>query len=327
MRTRTAENVKTASIDSLQKATGCRIHIERSHREVRLFGSTESTENAAQLLEQMELQCAEEEVLWPKSSSLPEAPLQAIATEFGVALLRKDDRCVSVLGLADAVALAATEVRKQAAQPSMTTSPDAIPGAEPDFQSKESHEPAAPLGVRKNGIDTLRENLGERTPQMQPPMAGSVLVKPQPSDDLATNQVSGQYLGMGSMKQKKTMQPADHVCHMCPSCGTGFFCTECGAPLKNVDAINNQASVPITQTPWVPQMMQGYGQLGEWYSPPSTPSSQNQSHMQTFPYPVLMVAPGTMHPTNMMMMGIGGGCVSMTPASYAGGSDNAFTNN
>merc|ERR1712187_465359 len=130
---------------------------ERSHYEVRLFGSQESTEKAAELLENMALECSEDEVLTP-TYSMDELLLQAIATKFGVTLLKKGDRCISVLGLRDSVSHACAELRQRALEQV------AEPIAASAVAMKDRSESADPY-------DSPKEDLCDRTPHMHPSMA------------------------------------------------------------------------------------------------------------------------------------------------------------
>ena len=54
----------------IQNQSGCRLHIERSRSEVRLFGSKEAAAVADRLLDDFQKMCIERLVPCPKSSNL-----------------------------------------------------------------------------------------------------------------------------------------------------------------------------------------------------------------------------------------------------------------
>merc|ERR1719310_394387 len=63
MRTRTNLNTSEAAVAQIQQESGCRIHIERSAQQIRLFGPQDVTVSAQHLLEILDDMCGEESVM------------------------------------------------------------------------------------------------------------------------------------------------------------------------------------------------------------------------------------------------------------------------
>jgi len=108
LRTRTLQSGEQAMVAMIQQESGCRIHIERSRHEVRLFGHSEAVEIAEELLEELDKNCMEIAVPMDTSGVTP-AVLQAFAESCHVTL-RLDDEQLVLLGIEDTVKKAAEEL-------------------------------------------------------------------------------------------------------------------------------------------------------------------------------------------------------------------------
>jgi len=98
MRTRTLHTTSQVSVAMLQEETGCRVHIERTRREVRLFGPSEGVTAASALIDRFADTCTEEAVI---ATVDPEA-LEALAHRCGVTF-RLETGTVVALGLRERV--------------------------------------------------------------------------------------------------------------------------------------------------------------------------------------------------------------------------------
>lgn len=259
MRTRTLQDRSLSAVAHLQQASGCRIHIERSRREVRLFGAADSVEIAEKILEDLVSRCVEVSV---RSPGLPEGDefsevLEALANSCAVTFYvptEMDGRegLVTVLGVKASVHTAAEELRRYFADPQNYQSSRWEKGASP---------PEEPLGVVTSklppaaaAISTGEEEKPGRRPKAQlqaqklqsvAQQSNSVLQQPKDKNlqqlhqDLKQLQQLQQHLQM----QKQCPQAAlpevgskDHTggcetCRSCPTCGAARFCGTCGTQL------------------------------------------------------------------------------------------------
>jgi len=110
MRTRTNPDVSLAAVARLQEQSGCRIHIERSLPQIRLFGPKDKTGIAQRLLNLLESMCVEEAVEMKCPQYLDLQMLQTFAEEFGVTL-QVEEKQIVVLGIDGAVKEASRELR------------------------------------------------------------------------------------------------------------------------------------------------------------------------------------------------------------------------
>lgn len=228
MRTRTMQDPQQAVVARLEQETGCRVHIERSSREVRLFGPSAGAALAARRLDELDRECAEEVVPVGVCAFTAES-LQALAHACGVTL-RVEEAQVVVLGLRDAVVLAAEELRTvadgaqagQAAAKVLGALGHSVPDKMVREVPRETHSPAhgvvttkmprapSPVGSVADAPAGRVHNHAHRKPQAPKPWH---------------NQRSG---GGGCLKGcgHGFGAPAG----ACPTCGAGNFCSHCGAP-------------------------------------------------------------------------------------------------
>jgi len=111
MRTRKIDDMTQAAVARIQHESGCRVHIDRNSQDVRLFGRQDKVVVAQRLLEQLEPMCVAEAVHMKGPMPLDAEQLQVFAQVFGVGL-QLEQRQITVLGIAGAVAEAAKELRK-----------------------------------------------------------------------------------------------------------------------------------------------------------------------------------------------------------------------
>lgn len=104
MRTRT-QTSSNAAVVRLQSESGCRIHIERSRNEVRIFGPAENRAIAERLLEELEEACSGINV-YTRTARFSVRAMHLVAISCGVTLGNENMGYVTVFGLRDAVACA-----------------------------------------------------------------------------------------------------------------------------------------------------------------------------------------------------------------------------
>jgi len=116
MRTRTMSGSEEALIEMMQEKCGCRVHIERSRHEVRIFGDEEGVRKADEILSELATQCAQACVPINDSAQLAGASLQALAHQCGVSLRIEQCRVI-VFGRKTSLMKAVEELRSYIADP------------------------------------------------------------------------------------------------------------------------------------------------------------------------------------------------------------------
>lgn len=106
---RTRHEGPSAIVEVIQKQSGCRLHIERTRHEVRLFGDTKAIGEATELLSDLADKCSEEAVLLKQGSWPSAEALQSMALKNKVTF-RCEEHQVIALGLTEAVSAAVKEL-------------------------------------------------------------------------------------------------------------------------------------------------------------------------------------------------------------------------
>jgi len=156
MRTRLDENPEKSMLQWMQTQCGCRIHIERSLQEVRLFGPDENTKHGLELIQEFSERCVEAAIP-SKSDSMPDSVVKAITDTYQVTV-NVEMRQVMVYGLKDAVEQAKHEVESYLETGSLTlvasvdTDAESDDGTSSSFSSSaatwgECPEPSSPAGT------------------------------------------------------------------------------------------------------------------------------------------------------------------------------------
>lgn len=115
MRTRILEDPSQSAVARLQEASGCRVHIERTSQEVRIFGPKEGTHIVDKMLEEMDNDCTEIMISIDPNVILDPERLKVIAHERGITF-RTSSAQISVLGRKDFVEAAAADVERYASE-------------------------------------------------------------------------------------------------------------------------------------------------------------------------------------------------------------------
>ncbi|CAE7607117.1 unnamed protein product [Symbiodinium natans] len=118
MRTRTGQDDghTAVALQQIQNQSGCRLHIERSKCEVRLFGPNAAVALADRLLDDFQKMCMERLVTCPNSTSLNLDILNEMAQVMCVTFRLEED-LIFILGLEEVVADAAEELARFLANP------------------------------------------------------------------------------------------------------------------------------------------------------------------------------------------------------------------
>jgi len=233
MRTRTNLNTSEAAVAQIQQESGCRIHIERSAQQIRLFGPQDSIAIAQQLLEKLDRMCIQESVTMTSPSQVDVEKLQPFAEEFGVTL-QVDEMVVTVLGINTAVAEASKALRNSSQRggevavghPSeicRSALMKAMASLKVDGSSKSSSSTCST-------VDTLPQCTENGSSGSEHILQGVVTSKIPPKTPPPTNEDSSQ------RAPRSSNTGAQHTPHGgCPTCGcTAKFCVNCGEPAQKM---------------------------------------------------------------------------------------------
>lgn len=193
MRTRTWSDHPQAAIWHLQKESGCRIHIERTSQEVRLFGSSDSIAAAEKLIDAFAEDCSSESVLMA-TSALTATEVQSLACSCGVTFRIEPDH-ILILGFRDAVASAVEEVKRYARE--RETEPDKTMMPNECFAQGGNSSCCG-------------------TPELSPA-------------DVSQSKTFG-IMQHQAFSQDASVTPVCQRAAPCPTCGVGRFCVHCGEP-------------------------------------------------------------------------------------------------
>ena len=115
VRTRTVQRDE-AALARIQAESGCRVHIERQQREVRLFGPVDSVALAESRLKELEEECCEDVVLESLDTETDletlQASLEPLAMDYNVTLCIDKSLGLRVFGLKAGVKAASAELNE-----------------------------------------------------------------------------------------------------------------------------------------------------------------------------------------------------------------------
>lgn len=268
MRERSNPDTTKSVVAKIQEVSGCRVHIERTSKEIRLFGPNDAVPVAQQLLDQLDGLCIEETVDMNCPKYLDVEMLHAFAHEFGVAL-QVEEKQVIVLGISGAVKAAAQELRDydsdqrqcglglHAGKPSEIACAavfDAISNLGADVTMLALKPKVAMLKPKQ----TSKLSCNSTTADSLPPMANESSSsdtqmkagraqrhtkedanKQCPFSPCAMCGDCGAFCVQCGMAATKKLDPALGACM---SCGAANFCTYCGEPTQKTKLKNKAAS-------------------------------------------------------------------------------------
>lgn len=226
MRTRTHVDSSQSSVAIIQEKSGCRMHIDRHSRQVRLFGPEEATDVAQQLLRKLDSMCSAVTIVM-NPAVLVEHRLHGVAQEFGVTLLVQD-RWIVVLGLAGAIVEAAEELRN-AEEGNLFVSRTSILKAMSDLRefTTSSHD----LVTSVSCSSTTEGNLAQTIEASLRRPEGCVRkeLPPGPCPRCGAVDVCG-HSGQRSPQKTNRACPAP-----CARCNVARFCAYCGSATSTLD--------------------------------------------------------------------------------------------
>jgi len=244
MRTRTSSSIGEAAVARIQHLTGCRIHIERTVRQVQLLGPDNATAVAQQLVQKLETMCKEEVMLVDNTSTLDTQVMQAFADEFGITLQVEEGQ-IRIMGIAAAAAEACTQFAESLRVGSLE-----IAGNGSEICRIAVRAAIAELKVDGVYIDDqycVPDPIEEGTSQLMgaviaklPPSMEEAAAQPQPAPQqaarnsrsygaCATCGCSANFCVKCGHSTRETLQCTGAGC---PVCGIVNFCMFCGHPTE-----------------------------------------------------------------------------------------------
>ncbi|CAE7857999.1 hypothetical protein AK812_SmicGene3963 [Symbiodinium microadriaticum] len=254
MRTRTGQEDGVA-LQRIQNQSGCRLHIERSKSEVRLFGSKEAAAVADRLLDDFQKMCMERFIPCPNSSMLDLDRLNEMAQVLCVTF-RLEENVIFILGVEDVVVAAAQELSKYLSNP----------GA---YRAPEATDACAKISTKVSMLCNLDASPGTTTASGEVFESGSELGADwspsqgqQPANSPGFGVLSStppcmaspsSYGSPGGMQQPLMPRGmfADPDGHHCNHCGAPRFCGHCGNQIWTIQS----SGAPLMLTPATPQIL------------------------------------------------------------------------
>ncbi|CAE8649389.1 unnamed protein product [Polarella glacialis] len=291
MRTRTLETTSRVSVAWLQQMSGCRVHIERTQQQVRLFGPKETVAVADRLLAELESGlCASVAVPVEDGHSLPSVSLQLLAHSCGITLQIAESE-ILVLGLVAAVEEAAEELSRFVQDPSnfqLRREPDAaVMAAAAAAASAPASAPSnckgttsvgslmtkAPASAMSKALSFATTSVGSlmTTGDFSGGSSHSADDESYSENHATANGVLTRMLPPRSSKPQmqqqhsaRTMAPDQNsgmACSTCgvPDSGSGNFCIYCGSPIRQMTSMSlaSFAAFSATQGQGRDQMLEG----------------------------------------------------------------------
>lgn len=235
MRERSNPDTTKSVVAKIQEVSGCRVHIERTSKEIRLFGPNDAVPVAQQLLDQLDGLCIEETVDMNCPKYLDVEMLHAFAHEFGVAL-QVEEKQVIVLGISGAVKAAAQELRDY-------DSDQREIGLGLHVGKPSEIACAAVFDAISNlGADVTMLALKPKVAMLKPKQTSKLSCNSTTADSLppmANESSSSDTQMKAGRAQRHTKEDANKQCPFspCAMCGDcGAFCVQCGmAATKKLD--------------------------------------------------------------------------------------------
>lgn len=254
MRTRTlveGPDVSKSAVEQIQHLSGCRVHIERSKHEVRLFGPKSAGVVADRLINELEEICAEYSVDTPNPQVLSPDVLHAIA-HAGSVSMRVEPQQIAVLGLSCAVESAVAELTQYMANPDHfepCRNPDATNSGVAAALSKlnaDRHLSSATTtsGSLPSSFDDSDHSTEMCYESYEHPRRNKVRSGTSTASKLANNlHLHPQQHVQQAQQQQVLRQDVAHTC--CQTCGAHRFCGTCGQQVWQMNMVG--FAVPYVQ--------------------------------------------------------------------------------
>jgi len=260
MRTRMQSTTALITVATMQEETGCRVHIERSRCEVRLFGDAQGVRQASERIDELELHCVEACVPCYGCFKLPDEQLQKLAHDHRVSFFQ-EAHMISIYGLKDAVRKAVVSLQKAIG----------LRVAEPtDVLSLEENW-ACPSGL--SVAEENRDRAATEGSKSSQPLPSTVLPAVPPQATLPQSKDTPDHLHVaagqgaqegarGAVEQQPFLAQTNAVhCRsghlQCrPTCGAARFCTVCGVPLGDYGVQDPLPTPAAKRVHWEQQQQQ-----------------------------------------------------------------------
>jgi len=204
----------------MQEECGCRIHIERSLPEVRIFGEDDGVQIAIRLLATLEEQVAEASVPVPEVAKLSPTLLQRLAHRRQVTLRVEPSR-VLVLGLTERLDDTVNEVCRYLEDP----------------QGYELCDWQASTSGSRDELAVLQDDTASVSSADKGAVIWSTGTSPREAPQSRPGQRSAPVERRGAPAQgygAHGESPSSKCPAVCPTCGCGRFCAHCGTPVWRV---------------------------------------------------------------------------------------------
>jgi len=224
MRTRTVQRDE-AALARIQAESGCRVHIERQQREVRLFGPVDSVALAESRLKELEEECGEDVVLESLDTETDletlQASLEPLAMDYNVTLCIDKSLGLRVFGLKAGVKAASAELNE------LLEPTQGFSGLEDRLRSRSiRNSESERIGVVLTQMPPERAHSQNAAHSANSAQALAASKSQGPGDP---NQSLHSHSNHSSLHVEQLMGSRRGV--RCPTCGCGRFCGVCGSEI------------------------------------------------------------------------------------------------
>jgi hypothetical protein len=267
MRTRMNTDPSQAAVFQIQQESGCRIHIERTSLQIRIFGPEEKVGVAQKMLATLDSMCVEEVVAMPSTDNLDEQVLQTFASDYGVTVQVAETQII-LLGFQIPVLEAANKLRDCGLDQKVLSREIGIPSdiargaidaAIGKLKMNTRQNSNGNLSSPSTTASSFNSEDGYNPPTNNNFLDGSVLAKMPPvcprsqRSQPKKEEDAGQ---LSSFSPCKTCGVAGNFCvrcgqpsrrmppaiGACPTCGAGNFCVYCGEPTEKFPLGNDKSN-------------------------------------------------------------------------------------
>lgn len=231
MRTRMNPDPEQGAVAQMQESSGCRLHIERDSKQVRLFGPKDQIIGAQKLLKELDAMCIEKSVDMQGARCKDLTKLDAFATEFGVTL-QVDETQITVLGIEGAVEAAAKDLREHSSERLHPSGLACVPEGPPPAEVARSAIKAA---ISKLTVDLDGRNFSSPSSTCD----SLPLCVEEECSTASTDTSSKKPTNRMKPKNMKQNDPFG-VCSECGDCGC--FCVSCGGRSNKDSSLPNACS-------------------------------------------------------------------------------------
>lgn len=217
LRARASSDLSHSAMARIQHESGCRIHVKRDAQEVRIYGPKQNRIIAERLLDELQCMCIEEEVhIVGPLANLDLQTLQTLEQEFSVTL-QPQEMCLTITGIEGAVVETANAFRSYKCDDLRTKMPNDI--VKSSIAARWAISAAmSKLTAGTDEVDLLED--AALAVDIPPTVLQSRSVTEHQKAQTATSPLRVSLL--------------QQACDICPACGTGNFCFNCGRPSQKM---------------------------------------------------------------------------------------------